>query len=782
MLEGLSQHLAHKILQGQICLFFLRAIMSIKALPADTRRLLGSTTLIASPASLVKELLDNAIDANANSISVLISPNTVDKIEVRDNGHGIDAADFDALGRRGHTSKVRRFEDLRTASASFLGFRGEGLASASTLGYVSITTRTTNEDVASMFRLMLGTGGIAPDTRKLVPAPVGTTVTVTCLFSLLPVRRKVAVQEAVKTTAAIKTLLCGYAMARPHLRLSFKVMKGLVPEWHYSPMAGSSGMRQAVVLLFGAEVARQCQEIVVSTDELLDRQSSQAQTPPSRPDSSAGNFVFDACLPRPNADVSKLKLGGFVSVDGRPVSVHREGIVEKLLDIFYSSFGTLFSEYGSPQARVRGTFIRLNIRCPPGTYDANVDSAKTDVLFTDENNLCDAFANLCAKLYVVTAQTRYHNSTKALPSTPLRTQPALPTWGTVRGREDVIQSQIPTPQNQRFESANSNSIQEHVRPLHPDNSSCRTVRQQNRSTGGQSSISQLGGMFTNSTMGSSTILHSRRPVQNSTIYSMDAPVRHTPGALSHDIQLSPIRKNRQRRRLPARGLPTSPLSNTRVRQRGRELQSQASDPIEAPALPGLVSNDGFRQTTINFGGRKNGQGPETLSPGVPEPNRATPRQSFISAHDLYRKKQAADASPQLTETEKDVYSTARPAQGCGATAGSAKTLRLTPPPSQTKSQSHPRPTYTMRVNGQQLRQSFAASVRRTKAWDEETDYLSPEMADLSLIESRLKAAVLDWLKRTKAVRKETGEGALQVEFYLRKSLKRKALLVRDIGQ
>ncbi|CAK7204667.1 hypothetical protein SEUCBS139899_007426 [Sporothrix eucalyptigena] len=119
--------------------------MSIKALPADTCRLLGSTTLIATPVSLVKELVDNAIDAGATTVSVLMSPNTVDKVEVRDDGHGIDLVDFDALGRRGYTSKTRCFEDLKTVGGLSLGFRGEGVASANALGFVSITTRTANE-------------------------------------------------------------------------------------------------------------------------------------------------------------------------------------------------------------------------------------------------------------------------------------------------------------------------------------------------------------------------------------------------------------------------------------------------------------------------------------------------------------------------------------------------------------------------------------------------------------------------------------------------------------
>ncbi|CAK7263877.1 hypothetical protein SEPCBS57363_000781 [Sporothrix epigloea] len=391
--------------------------MSIKALSAETCSLLGSTTLISSPVSLVKELVDNAIDAHATTISVLVSPNTVDKIEVRDDGHGIDSADFDALGRRGHTSKICCFGDLKDAAGSSLGFRGEGLASANTLGYVAITTRTANKAVASTFRLAPGSGGINSDTHKLVPAPIGTTVAVTCLFLMLPVRRKVVTQEAAKTVVAMKALLCGYAMARPYLRLSLRVMKGAVPGWHYSPVAGPAAgisntiekgaMKQAVLLLFGAEVARQCEEIIVSTNEFLGSQATLSQLLGSKPENKTGNYIFEACLPRPDANFTKLKLGGFISIDGRPISIHPQGVAEKILAIFTSSLKRLIGELGAPPASVKGTFMRLNIRCPIGTYDANVDSAKTDVLLTDEKFLCDAFATLCAKTYVgMSADTR----------------------------------------------------------------------------------------------------------------------------------------------------------------------------------------------------------------------------------------------------------------------------------------------------------------------------------------------------------------------------------------
>src|SRR5271169_6760807 len=99
--------------------------MSIAALPKSTTRLLTSSQALTTPVSLVKELVDNSLDARATSISITISSNTVDIIEVRDNGHGIQPDDRAVLGRRGWTSKITCLEDLEHASS--LGFRGEAL-------------------------------------------------------------------------------------------------------------------------------------------------------------------------------------------------------------------------------------------------------------------------------------------------------------------------------------------------------------------------------------------------------------------------------------------------------------------------------------------------------------------------------------------------------------------------------------------------------------------------------------------------------------------------------
>ena len=123
--------------------------MPIEALPSNTVQAIGSTQSLTDPTSVVKELLDNAIDAHATAIFVEISANTLDKIQVKDNGHGILPEDRKLVCIRYCTSKIRDLEDLRILGGQSLGFRGEALASAVEMsGSLMLSTRIEGEDTA----------------------------------------------------------------------------------------------------------------------------------------------------------------------------------------------------------------------------------------------------------------------------------------------------------------------------------------------------------------------------------------------------------------------------------------------------------------------------------------------------------------------------------------------------------------------------------------------------------------------------------------------------------
>lgn len=131
---------------------------SIAALPPTTVRQLGSSNVLRDPSSVVKELIDNALDARANAIFVELSTNSLDSIQVKDTGHGISAEDRPLVCRRYCTSKIRDFSDLDEIGGKWLGFRGEALASMAEMsGVLEVITRVEGEPVAA--RLKFGRDG-----------------------------------------------------------------------------------------------------------------------------------------------------------------------------------------------------------------------------------------------------------------------------------------------------------------------------------------------------------------------------------------------------------------------------------------------------------------------------------------------------------------------------------------------------------------------------------------------------------------------------------------------
>jgi DNA mismatch repair ATPase MutL len=120
--------------------------MGIQALPQQTTLALGSTLVLSDARSVVKELIDNALDARATAISIELSANTIDIIQVKDNGTGINVQDRQLLCKRGYTSKIRTIEDLSRLGGTSLGFRGEALASIVELSEaLAVITRVDGE-------------------------------------------------------------------------------------------------------------------------------------------------------------------------------------------------------------------------------------------------------------------------------------------------------------------------------------------------------------------------------------------------------------------------------------------------------------------------------------------------------------------------------------------------------------------------------------------------------------------------------------------------------------
>ncbi|XP_020931056.1 PMS1 protein homolog 1 isoform X3 [Sus scrofa] len=190
----------------------------MKQLPAATVRLLSSSQIITSVVSVVKELIENSLDAGATSIDVKLENYGFDKIEVRDNGEGIKAVDAPVMAVKYYTSKINSHEDLENLTT--YGFRGEALGSICCVAEVLITTRTASDNFSTQY-VLDGSGHII--SQKPSHLGQGTTVTALKLFKNLPVRKQFysTAKKCKDEIKKVQDLLISYGVLKPEVRLVF---------------------------------------------------------------------------------------------------------------------------------------------------------------------------------------------------------------------------------------------------------------------------------------------------------------------------------------------------------------------------------------------------------------------------------------------------------------------------------------------------------------------------------------------------------------------------------
>src|SRR5690606_18733227 len=159
-------------------------LMTIRVLPDQLASQIAAGEVVERPASVVKELIENALDAGATTINVDIRAGGRDLIQVADNGYGIPAAEVETAFQRHATSKIQHTADLDAVQT--LGFRGEALAAIASVSRLTVVTRAAGE--AAGTRLVLH-GGIR-QSRDQVGAPQGTVMAVENLFYNTPARLK----------------------------------------------------------------------------------------------------------------------------------------------------------------------------------------------------------------------------------------------------------------------------------------------------------------------------------------------------------------------------------------------------------------------------------------------------------------------------------------------------------------------------------------------------------------------------------------------------------------
>jgi DNA mismatch repair protein MutL len=230
--------------------------MPIQILPEEVASQIAAGEVVERPASVVKELVENSLDAGASHISINVEGAGRRLIEVSDDGGGIPAEELSLAVGRHATSKLTSADELFKIKT--LGFRGEALASIASVSRLTLTSRLPQSSLGS--RLQVEGGRITP--VQPAGAPAGTLVRVEDLFYNVPARLKF-LKNDVTERRLIDTLVTRYALAYPKVRFHLQQEGKAVLQ-----TSGSGERREILAALFGAEVARQMLE-VVSTGDVL---------------------------------------------------------------------------------------------------------------------------------------------------------------------------------------------------------------------------------------------------------------------------------------------------------------------------------------------------------------------------------------------------------------------------------------------------------------------------------------------------------------------------------
>jgi len=179
--------------EQRLCPYNLPPMPRIQLLPTDLVNQIAAGEVVERPASVVKELIENAIDADATSIEILLENGGKKLIEVRDNGFGMSEEDARLAIERHATSKIRRADDLERIAT--LGFRGEALPSIASVSHFALRSRARGAAAGTDVRV--NGGAVASVTE--VGMPEGTSVHVSDLFYNLPARRKFLKSDAAES-------------------------------------------------------------------------------------------------------------------------------------------------------------------------------------------------------------------------------------------------------------------------------------------------------------------------------------------------------------------------------------------------------------------------------------------------------------------------------------------------------------------------------------------------------------------------------------------------------
>lgn len=221
----------------------------IVILDENTANQIAAGEVVERPASVVKELVENSIDAGSSNISIEINNGGISMIKVVDNGSGIDEDDVEIAFERHSTSKIRKADDLE--SIYTLGFRGEALASIASVSLVELTTRVKEKPYGKYIKIQ---GGLVKEVRQ-TGCPVGTTFIVRDLFYNTPARFKFLKKD---TTEAgyVSDIVNRIALGNPHISIKLVNNRNCVI---HTP--GNNDLLSTIFSLYGKETAKEVLEV-----------------------------------------------------------------------------------------------------------------------------------------------------------------------------------------------------------------------------------------------------------------------------------------------------------------------------------------------------------------------------------------------------------------------------------------------------------------------------------------------------------------------------------------
>ncbi|KAK5998173.1 DNA mismatch repair protein PMS2 [Cladobotryum mycophilum] len=354
---------------------------TIKQIDGRSIHQIQSGQVIVDLCSVVKELVENSIDAGASAIDVRFKNQGLDLIEVQDNGSGISPENYPSVALKHHTSKLSSYTDI--ASLHTFGFRGEALASLCALSILTVTTCLA-EDVPKGSKLTFEPSGKLKDTN-LIASPRGTTVSVEKLFHNLPVRRRELDRNIKREWQKVIALLNQYACIQTNLKFSVSQQPTKGKRILLFSTKGNPSTRENIINIFGAKTLT----ALVSLDLSMEIKPS-APKPGTQAlaDSSPGSKEVRIIghVSRPvHGEGRQTPDRQMFFVNGRPCALPQ----------FAKAFNEVYRSYNSSQS----PFILADIRLDTDLYDVNVSPDKRSILLHDQNHLLDRLRTSLANLF-----------------------------------------------------------------------------------------------------------------------------------------------------------------------------------------------------------------------------------------------------------------------------------------------------------------------------------------------------------------------------------------------